>query len=81
LRLTDNVFKSINQKLHGEIFCDLAFGCANNEILLAKLHFCGIRGVSEDRDGAYLTNRRHKVEVKSPNSTQIFFLCLRSVET
>jgi len=53
--VTDNVLKSINQKLHvGEIFCDLAFGCVNNEILLAKLHFSGIRGVSEDRDGAYL---------------------------
>jgi hypothetical protein len=43
MRLTENVFKATNQKMHvGGIFCDLAFGCVNHEILLAKLHFCGI---------------------------------------
>lgn len=45
------------------IFCDLtkASDCMNREILLAKLHFYGIRGVSVDRFGPYLTNRRQKV--------------------
>jgi len=44
-RLTDNVFRSINHKMHDRgIFCDLAkaFNCVIQEILLAKLHFCGI---------------------------------------
>jgi hypothetical protein len=44
-RLSDSIFKSINQKMHvGGIFCELAkaFGCVNHEILSAKLHFCGI---------------------------------------
>jgi hypothetical protein len=44
-RLTDSVFKSINQKIHvGGIFCDLvkAFYCVNYEILLVKSHFNGI---------------------------------------
>jgi len=31
-----------------------------------KLHFCGIQGVYEDWLRPYLTNKRQKVEVKSP---------------
>jgi hypothetical protein len=32
-KLTDNVLKSINQKMHvGGIFCDLDFDCVSNEI-------------------------------------------------
>jgi hypothetical protein len=44
----------------GSIFCDLAkaFDCVNHEILLAKLHFCGIWGVSEDWFASFMINRR-----------------------
>jgi len=41
--------------------------------LLAKLHFYGIQGVSEDWIRSYLTNRRQNVEVRSPNTAQNFF--------
>jgi len=63
------------KKKQGGIFCDLAkvFYCANHEILLAKLHFYGIQGVSEYWWRSYLTNRRQNVEVTSPNSTTVFF--------
>jgi hypothetical protein len=75
-RLTDNIFKSLNQKIHvGGIFCDLAkaFDCVNHEILFAKLHFYGIQGVTADWFRSYLTNRRQRVEIRSPCSTQNFF--------
>jgi hypothetical protein len=75
-KLTDSVFKSLNQKLHvGGIFCDLskAFDCVNNEILLMKLHFYGIQGVTIDWFRLYLTNRRQKVEIKSLSSSENFF--------
>jgi len=44
-----------------------------HEILLDKLHFYGILGVSEDWFRSYLANRRQKVQVKSPNTAQKFF--------
>ena len=50
-----------------------AFDCVNHEILLAKLHFYGIQGVSDVWFRSYLTNRRRKVEVISPNTAQNFF--------
>jgi len=71
-RLTDSVLKSLIQKLHvGGIFCDLpkAFDCVNHKILLTKLHFYGIQGITMDWFRSYLTNRKQKVEIKSPNST------------
>ena len=41
----------------GGIFCDLAkaFVCMNNEILLAKIYFYGLWGVSENWFGFCLT--------------------------
>jgi len=71
-RLTDSVLKSLNHNLYvGRIFCDLSkvFDCVNQEILLTKLHFYGIQGISIEWFRSYLTNRKQKVEIKSPNST------------
>jgi len=38
--------------------------------LLTKLHFYGIQGITIDWFRSYLTNRKQKVEIKLPNSTQ-----------
>jgi len=66
----------------GGIFSDLtkAYDCVSHGILLAELHFYGIWGVSEDWFRSCFTNKRQKVEVKSPN-TAIFFSCLGYIET
>jgi len=50
-RLKDTEYKSINQKMCVVgISYDLAkvLDCINYEILLTKLHLCGIWGISED---------------------------------
>jgi hypothetical protein len=47
--LTDNILTSLNTRENVEgIFCDLtkAFDCLNHDILLAKLYYYGIRGMS-----------------------------------
>jgi hypothetical protein len=72
-KLTDNVLKSINQKMHVRgILCDLAkaFDC---EILLTKLHFYGIQEISAKWFKSYLTDRKQKAEIKSPKNNQTFF--------
>ena len=64
-RLTDSVFKYINQKMHvWEIFHDLAKSSnwENNEILIAKLHFYDIRGVSGDWFRSYLLIGERKLK-------------------
>jgi len=74
-RLANSVFKSDNQKMYvGGFFCDITkvLDTMKREILLAKLHFYGIRGVSEDWFRSYVTNIRQKVEVKSTNTAQNF---------
>lgn len=59
----------------GGIFCGLAkaFGCVTQKILLAKLRFCGIQGVSADWFRPYLTARKQNGERKSPYATWSFF--------
>jgi hypothetical protein len=61
----------------GGIFSFLAkaFDSVNREILLAKLHFYGTRGVSKDLFMYVIfKNRGQKVEEKSPVATQNYFL-------
>jgi len=48
------------------------FYCVNHKILVAKLHFYGIRGESEDWIRSYLTNTRQKVEENNLIQLKIF---------
>jgi hypothetical protein len=59
----------------GRIFCDLAkaFDSVNTEILLNKLQFYGIQGVTANWFRSYPTDRKQKIEIKSSNSTQSIF--------
>ena len=61
-----------------EILCDLAedFNCMNHEILLAKLHLYGNRGVSENWFRSSLTKSRQEAEVKTPNSMYLFHVSI-----
>jgi hypothetical protein len=66
-KLTDCILKSLIQKMHVGIFCDLAkpFDCVNHEILLTRLRYFGIKGSAASLFMPYLTDRKQKIEIKS----------------
>jgi hypothetical protein len=71
--LTECILKSLNQKMHVDaIFCDLAkaFDCVNHEIFLTKLRYYGIEEKTAGWFESYLTDRKQKIEIKSPYTTQ-----------
>jgi len=71
-KLIDDILNAFNSKLMvGGIFCDLqkAFDCINHNILLAKLEFYGITGVTRRLIKSYLQGRYQRVDLDncSPN--------------
>jgi hypothetical protein len=52
-----------NNLLVGGIFCDLrkAFDCINHDLLLSKMEFYGVRGISNRLIRSYLSNRYQRV--------------------
>jgi hypothetical protein len=65
---------SLNNKLDvGGLFFDLtkAFDCVNHEILLAKLEFYGINGVTGKLIKFYLTDRHQRTLINSNSSVGV----------
>jgi hypothetical protein len=72
--LINNILLAHNNKLAvGGLFCDLtkAFDCVNHEILLAKLEFYGINGVTEKLIKSYLTDRHQRTLINNNSSVGV----------
>ena len=70
----DQVYKAINNnKIFVTIFLDFsrAFDTVNIDILLMKLEYYGIRGISNHWFASYLTNRPRCVSIKGVKSSYI----------
>jgi len=64
--LINSILISLDKnKFVGGLFCDLhkAFDCVNHEILLAKLEFYSISGISNKLIRSYLNDRYQRVEI------------------
>ena len=64
--ITDNILSSLNQQNRiGVVFYELTkvFGSVNHNILLNKLHYCGIRRICHHWFKSYLTSRKQRVSM------------------
>jgi hypothetical protein len=66
-KLTETIVNAWNMKRYVTgVFCDLteAFDCVNQELLLHRPQFYGVRGTIVDWFKSYLFNRKQRVEIK-----------------
>jgi hypothetical protein len=71
-KLTDNILNALNNRMTvGGIFCDLqkAFDCVNHDILLTKLEFYRITGITHKLIKSYLKGRYQRVVLNNHSSS------------
>ena len=71
LNLTENIRQALDEGYIGcGIFVDLqkAFDTVDHEILLSKLDYCGIHGISNNWFKSYLSNRKQFVSINGYDS-------------
>jgi len=72
--LLNNVLSSFDRRnLGGGLFCELqkVFDCVNHEILLAKIKFYGISGITNKLMESYLENRYQRVSVNNSKPNKL----------
>ena len=72
LTLTDYILDAFDQRKYVmAIYLDFsnAFDTVNHEILLQKLHHCGVRGVTSDWFRSYLQNRKQSTQYMKTGSS------------
>jgi hypothetical protein len=70
-KLIDDILNALNDRMTvGGIFCDLqkAFNCVNHDILLTKLEFYGITGITHKLIKSYLKSRYQRVVLNNHSS-------------
>jgi hypothetical protein len=71
-RLIDDILNALNNRMMvGGIFCDLqkAFCCVNHNVLLTKLEFYGITGITYKLIISYLQGRHQRVVLNNHSSS------------
>jgi hypothetical protein len=70
------MLSSLNNKIIvSGLFCDLqkAFDCVNYDILLSKMKFCGISGVTNKLMESYLRHKYQRVVINVHNNSNGYF--------
>jgi hypothetical protein len=81
-KLINETLNALNSKLIvGGIFFDLekAFDCLNHDILLSKLQFCGVNGITRSWFVSYLQNRYMRVQITDEGSNQTCFSAWKKI--